>query len=156
MGAWPNLSGWVREGVSLPPHLGGMRERCKLPHRGLGRSPEAQLISRNERSKVRIIYSRFANHRIFPYTFHTNVWVSCIPRTPDFSHDLKFENVSTLHLLWFLVVSPYFSYLGWGFPRIVITMSPNVQVVNEKGFSLQYSTVICVNTFTIYDFDIWK
>ena len=26
-------------------------------------------ISRNERSKVRIIYSRFANHRIFPYTF---------------------------------------------------------------------------------------
>ena len=41
-----------------------------------------------------------------------------------------------------------------GFPRIVITLSPNVQVVNEKGFSLQYSTVICVNTFTIYDFDI--
>ena len=28
-----------------------------------------QSISRNERSKVRIIYSRFANHRIFPYTF---------------------------------------------------------------------------------------
>ena len=26
-------------------------------------------ISRNERSKVRIIYSRFANHRIIPYTF---------------------------------------------------------------------------------------
>ena len=49
------------------------------------------------------------------------------------------------------MVSPYFSYLSWGFPRIVITLSPNVQVVNEKGFSLQYSTVICVNTFTIYD-----
>ena len=30
---------------------------------------------------------------------HTNVWLSCIPRTPDFSQDLKFENVSTLHLL---------------------------------------------------------
>ena len=29
----------------------------------------AYIISRNERSKVRIIYSRFANHRIFPYTF---------------------------------------------------------------------------------------
>ena len=24
----------------------------------------------------------------------------------------------------------YFSYLSWGFPRIVITLSPNVQVVN--------------------------
>ena len=30
---------------------------------------EEFVISRNERSKVRIIYSRFANHRIFPYTF---------------------------------------------------------------------------------------
>ena len=28
-------------GVPLPPHLGGMRERCKLPHRGLGRSPRS-------------------------------------------------------------------------------------------------------------------
>ena len=27
--------------------------------------------------------------------------IGCIPRMPDFSQDLKFENVSTLHLLFF-------------------------------------------------------
>ena len=32
--------GWVREGRSpLPVQLGGMGERCKLPHRGLGLRP---------------------------------------------------------------------------------------------------------------------
>ena len=31
--------GRVLEGGTPPAQLGGMGERCKLPHRGLGRSP---------------------------------------------------------------------------------------------------------------------
>ena len=38
--------GWggCGRGVPLPPQLGGMGERCKLPHRGLGRSPRSFAI----------------------------------------------------------------------------------------------------------------
>ena len=36
------LRGWVREGVLPPPaQPGGMGGCCKLPHRGLGRSPRS-------------------------------------------------------------------------------------------------------------------
>ena len=34
--------GRVREGGTPPAQLGGVGERCKLPHRGLGRSPRSQ------------------------------------------------------------------------------------------------------------------
>ena len=33
--------GRVREGGTPPAQLGGMGERCKLPHWGLGRSPRS-------------------------------------------------------------------------------------------------------------------
>ena len=51
-------------------------------------------ISRNERSKVRIITRGLRITEYSRIPSRTNVWVSCIPRTPDFSQDLKFENVS--------------------------------------------------------------
>ena len=52
--------------------LGGAQKRkvlSLLPAQFPNILPPETCISRNERSKVRIIYSRFANHRIFPYTF---------------------------------------------------------------------------------------
>ena len=52
-------------------------------------------ISRNERSKGKLINSRFANHRI---TSHRHVWGTLIPSTPDFSQHLPKGIVSTLHL----------------------------------------------------------
>ena len=38
--------GWggCGRGVPLPPQLGGMGERCKLPHRGLGLRPRSFAI----------------------------------------------------------------------------------------------------------------
>ena len=37
--------GWVREGAMPPPaQPGGMGERCKLPHRGLGLRPRSFAI----------------------------------------------------------------------------------------------------------------
>ena len=38
--------GRVREGGTLPAQLGGMGERCKLPHRGLGLRPRSQRFLR--------------------------------------------------------------------------------------------------------------
>ena len=35
------IPGRVREGGTPPAQLGGMGERCELPHRGLGRSPRS-------------------------------------------------------------------------------------------------------------------
>ena len=34
--------GWVREGCPPPTQQGGMGERCKLPHWGLGQSPRSR------------------------------------------------------------------------------------------------------------------
>ena len=55
------------EGAPLPLQLGGMGERCKLPHRGLGRSPRIQRILRwktlqNYAMKVSSIYILHAPH----------------------------------------------------------------------------------------------
>ena len=41
-GAKGDAPGRVREGGTPPTQLGGMGERCELPHRGLGRSPASQ------------------------------------------------------------------------------------------------------------------
>ena len=38
--------GRVREGGTPPAQLGGLGERCKLPQRGLGRSPRRQRFLR--------------------------------------------------------------------------------------------------------------
>ena len=38
----PIVPGRVREGGTPPAQQGGVGERCKLPHRGLGRSPRSQ------------------------------------------------------------------------------------------------------------------
>ena len=40
--------GRVREGGTPPAQLGGVGERCKLPHRGLGRSPRSQRFLRRK------------------------------------------------------------------------------------------------------------
>ena len=37
---WGGCGRWV----PLPPQLGGMGERCKFPHRGLGRGPRSFAI----------------------------------------------------------------------------------------------------------------
>ena len=52
---------------------------------------------KERRQKTRAICARKMN--VPSLNLVENVWLSCIPRTPDFSQDLKFENVSTLHLL---------------------------------------------------------
>ena len=43
--------GRLREGGTPPAQLGGMGERCELPHRGLGRSPRSQRFLRLKNSK---------------------------------------------------------------------------------------------------------
>ena len=43
--------GRVREGGTPPAQLGGVGERCKLPHRGLGRSPRSQRFLRRKPPK---------------------------------------------------------------------------------------------------------
>ena len=43
--------GRVREGGTPPAQLGGMGERCKLPHRGLGLRPRSQRFLRLKNSK---------------------------------------------------------------------------------------------------------
>ena len=45
-GAKGDAPGRVREGGTPPAQLGGMGERCELPHRCLGRSPRSQRILR--------------------------------------------------------------------------------------------------------------
>ena len=45
-GAKGAVPGRVREGGTPPAQLGGMGERCELPHRGLGRSPRSQRFLR--------------------------------------------------------------------------------------------------------------
>ena len=46
--------GRVREGGTPPAQLGGVGECCKLPHRGLGRSPRSQrFLRRKPPPKVR-------------------------------------------------------------------------------------------------------
>ena len=50
-GAKGDAPGRVREGSTLPAQLGGMGERCELPHRGLGRSPRSQRFLRLKNSK---------------------------------------------------------------------------------------------------------
>ena len=51
-GAKGDAPGRVREGGTPPAQLGGMGERCELPHRGLGwRSPRSQRILRLKNSK---------------------------------------------------------------------------------------------------------
>ena len=39
------------EGGTPPAQLGGLGERCKLPHRGLGRSPRSQRFLRRKPPK---------------------------------------------------------------------------------------------------------
>ena len=43
--------GRVREGGTPPAQLGGMGERCELPHRGLGLRPRSQRFLRLKNSK---------------------------------------------------------------------------------------------------------
>ena len=43
--------GRMREGGTPPAQLGGMGERCMLPHRGLGRSPRSQRFLRRNPPK---------------------------------------------------------------------------------------------------------
>ena len=43
--------GRVREGGTPPAQLGGVGERCKLPHQGLGRSPRSQRFLRRKPPK---------------------------------------------------------------------------------------------------------
>ena len=50
-GAKGDAWGRVREGGTPPAQLGGMGERCELPHRGLGRSPRSQRFLRLKNSK---------------------------------------------------------------------------------------------------------
>ena len=50
-GAKGDAPGRVREGGTPPAQLGGMGERCELPHRGLGRSPRSQRFLRLKNSK---------------------------------------------------------------------------------------------------------
>ena len=50
-GAKGDAPGRVREGGTPPTQLGGMGERCELPHRGLGRSPRSQRFLRLKNSK---------------------------------------------------------------------------------------------------------
>ena len=50
-GAKGDAPGRVREGGTPPAQLGGMGERCELPHRGLGRSPRSQRFLRLKHSK---------------------------------------------------------------------------------------------------------
>ena len=47
-GADGDAPGRVREGGTPPVQLGGMGERCELPHRGLGRSPRSQRFLRKK------------------------------------------------------------------------------------------------------------
>ena len=51
-GAKGAAPGRVREGGTPPAQLGGMGERCELPHRGLGRSPRSQrfLLLKNSKN----------------------------------------------------------------------------------------------------------
>ena len=44
--------GSVREGGIPPAQLGGMGERCKLPYRGLRRSPRSQRFLRSKTPKT--------------------------------------------------------------------------------------------------------
>ena len=50
-GAKGDAQGRVQEGGTPPAQLGGMGERCELPHRGLGRSPRSQRFLRLKNSK---------------------------------------------------------------------------------------------------------
>ena len=43
--------GRVREGGTPPAQLGGVGERCKLPHRGLGLRPRSQRFLRRKPPK---------------------------------------------------------------------------------------------------------
>ena len=48
--------GWlVNTEVSFHLQLGGMGERCKLPHRGLGRSPRSQCHLSSESNTLRTL-----------------------------------------------------------------------------------------------------
>ena len=52
-------------GGTPPAQLGGMGERCKLPHRGLGRSPRSQRVLRCKSSEkaglLNSSYTRYKN-----------------------------------------------------------------------------------------------
>ena len=50
-GAKGDAPGRVREGGTPPAQLGGMGERCELPHRGLGLRPRSQRFLRLKHSK---------------------------------------------------------------------------------------------------------
>ena len=50
-GAKGDAPGRVREGGTPPAQLGGMGERCELPHRGLGLRPRSQRFLSLKNSK---------------------------------------------------------------------------------------------------------
>ena len=50
-GSKGDAPGRVREGGTPPAQLGGMGERCELPHRGLGLRPRSQRFLRMKNSK---------------------------------------------------------------------------------------------------------
>ena len=51
-GGW--LEGWPGAGGPTPRQQGGMGERCKVPHRGLGRSPKAFTFFASNTAKISV------------------------------------------------------------------------------------------------------
>ena len=49
--------GRVREGGTPPAQLGGMGERCKLPHQGSGAEPQKLCVSALKKSSMRFIFN---------------------------------------------------------------------------------------------------
>ena len=84
--------GRVREGGTPPAQLGGVGERCKLPHRGLGLRPRSQRFLPPKKYVKTALKCNYCSRLGIDRSRAQPLYVQCADASPLIAHVLKLNS----------------------------------------------------------------